>query len=147
MSVMYRVVFEKPPSKGLQRLVNRFGADALPRWENEREVADRLGLTALTKFGSMTLEEARNYIVFLARLGRDVRDKAEALAAYRESWFEPSDGLRTVRGLIQAVEADPTLVGSRYEISIADAVVEDLKELEKILIKAEAEALRFHLTE
>jgi hypothetical protein len=142
MPLSYDIVLEKP-SKKVQRLVKRFQGEALPHWKNEPEISEGLGLTPLTKFVWMTPEGAREYFEFLAKLGRDV---SGALETYRERWFEPSDGLATVRGLIRAVEADEGIVRTRYSISIAEAVVIDLKDLEATLVAAETEGVRFHLT-
>jgi hypothetical protein len=143
MSLSYRIALERL-SKKLQRLVKRFEGDALPRWKNEREISEGLGLTPLTGFVSMTPDEVREYAEFRLRL--DGTDTSAALEAFCERWFEPSDGLATVRGLIRAVEADKGLVQTRHDVSMADAVLIDLKDLETILVAAEAEGVRFHLT-
>jgi hypothetical protein len=141
MSVSYEIVLDKP-SKKVQRLIKRFEGDALPRWKKEAEVSVGLGLTPLAKFVCMTPDGAREYVEFLTRLGRDT---SGVLDTYREHWFEPSEGLATVRGLIRAVESDDQ-VDPWLDRQWAGYVLADLKDLEAILVAAETEGVRFHLT-
>jgi hypothetical protein len=54
------------------------------------------------------------------------------------SWFSPADGLRTVRGLIDALESRPELNERFY------GAVWDLRDFEYKLAYAERKGLRFH---
>jgi hypothetical protein len=57
-----------------------------------------------------------------------------------EDWFEPEDGLDTVRGLLDQLRADPTSAPS------GEKLIGELEEIERILGAAEREGVRFRLS-
>ena len=55
-------------------------------------------------------------------------------------WYRPEDGLKTVRGLIEALEQEPRRLGKE-----SAAVLSVLREYERVLIKSAERGLRWHL--
>ena len=55
-------------------------------------------------------------------------------------WFPPEEGLQTVRGLIEALEQEPRRLGKE-----SAAVLSELMEYERVLLKTAARGLRWHL--
>ena len=55
-------------------------------------------------------------------------------------WFQPSDGLVTVRALIDLLASAPAALGSETY-----SVVVELKEYERVLLKSASRRLRWHL--
>lgn len=55
-------------------------------------------------------------------------------------WFQPTDGLVTVRALIELLTSAPAALGSETY-----SVVVELKEYERVLLKSAGRRLRWHL--
>ena len=55
-------------------------------------------------------------------------------------WFQPEEGLATVRGLIEALEQEPRRLGKE-----SAAVLSELMEYERVLRKTADRGLRWHL--
>ena len=59
----------------------------------------------------------------------------EGLEIPPEQWFDPNEGLRTVRGLLDYLRRHP----------VAPDVAEDLEAMEQVLTAAAEQGVRFHL--
>jgi hypothetical protein len=66
-------------------------------------------------------------------------DGFEGMEGLEPRWFAPSDGLKTTEALLNHIQADPTSVPR------ADFVLEDLRNFEKVLKRANTEGIRWHL--
>ncbi len=66
-------------------------------------------------------------------------DAADITPGEPEQWFEPAEGLSTVRGLLGALETDGA------GLQDASSVAEDLRDLERVLVGAEAGGAKWHL--
>jgi hypothetical protein len=132
------------------------------------KAAKKLGLTTLSELVSVSDEDVDNLIGedlksseavddFVAGVEKELAelglDKEMDLAELKESlgginaarpaeerWFPAATGLRSVRGLIAFVEKN------RRQFANADLLLEDLRDLETNLAKAEKHAVGFHLT-
>jgi hypothetical protein len=89
-------------------------------------IARRQGLTPLEDFVSMDPEEVRDLLDGLP----------EGLT---EQWFEPAEGLKTVRGLLHSLRQDPSGVRNAREVCA------DLEATEQVLAAALSQGVRFHL--
>jgi len=91
------------------------------------ELAKKLNVKALGDLISINPEEASEFLE-----GEGL--SADGLSLPSEKWFEPGEGLRTVRALLrsqQSAQADPRLL-------------EDLKSCEQVLMAAEQAGVNFH---
>lgn len=97
--------------------------------------AKKLGITPLMSFFSIDPQEAADF------LDEEMLDdqSAESIGVPPEQWFEPSDGLQTVRALQQHLRDEPKTVRN------AEAVLNDLEEFEAVLQRVEAAGVRWHL--
>ena len=95
-------------------------------------IARRHGLTPLEDFISTAPEDI---LAFL----EDAGGVPEGVEIPPEEWFEPSDGLRTVRGLLEHLRRDST--GDKNH----KGVITDLKATEQVLAAAAEKGVRFHL--
>ena len=98
-----------------------------------RVIAERLGLTPLLAFLATNPAELG---WFLQREGLDPED----YPLPEEEWFDPANGLATVRGLLADLRRDPR------GINWAEQVVRDLEALAVILDAAAREQVPFHLS-
>jgi hypothetical protein len=89
-------------------------------------IARQHGLTPLEDFLSVAPED-------VAALLGDEGEAPEGLGLPAEQWFDPADGLRTVRGLL-------THGGDRPA-----GVRDDLEATERVLLAARQHGVRFHL--
>ena len=105
--------------KALEKAQNRL--DALARSHD---------LTPVSDFISIDPDEAADFLE-----GEGI-DDVEIPA---EQWFDAADGLKTIQGLLGAVRADPA------KLKNADRVLEDLEAIEKVLLAADEQGVRFHL--
>lgn len=96
--------------------------------------ARKLGLTPLADFISTDPEEAAAFL-------EDEGGIPEGLTIPAEEWFDASDGLRTVQGLLDVIRRDP----ERLRNVIVDHVRVDLEAAEAILAAAKDAGVRFHL--
>src|SRR5262249_37871007 len=63
------------------------------------------------------------------------------IAAFQEEWFDPAEGLRTVKGLFEHLLGRPDMLD---RLEHAEDVLDDMQEAMKILRAAAAEGVRFH---
>ncbi len=127
---MYIVVEGEDP--GYDIFVN---GQALARNEDGLErLAQRLGVTPLLDFFSAD----ENSMALLLEQGAGNPEWASHLP--QPQWFKPEDGLKTVASLIQFFDESPTALGSETQ-----AVLQELREYEAVLVKTEGFGLRWHL--
>ena len=91
------------------------------------------GVTSLWDFYSESVDEAAS---FLASEGVDPAEVAIA----PEEWFQPSEGLKTIRWMMSKLKAQPRLVSRSRQ------VLDDLRAWERVLAAADASGVRFHVT-
>lgn len=91
-------------------------------------LAKSLNVRPLTDFVSVSADDVDDI------LGDDAPD-----VEIEESWFEPADGLRTVRALSQDLR-------KATKLDQPDHVAKDLAALERILMAAEEKKAKFHLS-
>jgi hypothetical protein len=97
------------------------------------DLASGLGLQPLSGFFCPDKEEVVAYL-------RDQGVNPDDDAIPDPEWFDASDGLATVRGLLARLRDDPTSVPQ------GEKVISDLEDLERALVPAELHGVRFHLT-
>jgi hypothetical protein len=95
-------------------------------------IARRHGLTPLTDLISTNPEEAT------ALLGGE-GGVPEGVELPAEQWFDPAEGPRAVRGLLDHIRAEPSAVPNSRR------VVADLEATEQVLAAAAVQGIRFHL--
>lgn len=96
------------------------------------EIAERLKVPGLTEFLSADPAAMGQY---LRQQGLD----PDSFPIPDEEWFEPAEGLATVRGLLGHLRVNANAVLDSYRI------VRDLTAIEQILTLAEREQVLFHL--
>jgi hypothetical protein len=96
------------------------------------ELARRLAVPPLTGFVSAVPERVAEY---LRAQGLD----PDTFPVDDEEWFDATEGLTTVRGLVAHIRATPKAVTDPVRI------VRDLEAVERVLGLAAAQAVRFHL--
>jgi hypothetical protein len=96
------------------------------------QVALRLGLAPLSAFFSRDPQEIMRYM-------RDMGVEPDPANLPEEEWFEPTDGLNTVRGLLEQLRMD---CGNLPE---ASRIIADLEMIEQSLLPALERGVRFHL--
>jgi len=96
------------------------------------EIAERLKVPGLTEFLSVDPAAMGQY---LRQQGLD----PDSFPIPDEEWFEPAEGLATVRGLLAHLRADAGAVLDSFRI------VRDLAAIEQILTLAAQEQIHFHL--
>ena len=127
---MYIVVEGEDP--GFDIFVN---GRSLARHEDALErLALRLGVRPLIEFFSadensmsLLIEEGAGNLELMRRLPPP-------------QWYSPEDGLRTVRALLMALDADPQQLGSEGEL-----VLSELLEYAHVLEKTADRKMRWHL--
>ena len=95
-------------------------------------VAERLGVSPLSGFFS---RDPRAIVDYLRQQG--VEPDMDALPD--EEWYEPAEGLATVRGLLAHLRIEPDDVPEPVRI------IADLEEIERALAAAAESGVRFHL--
>src|SRR5262245_30181977 len=96
------------------------------------ELAERLELVPLSRFFSRSPHDIAAYL-----RTQGVEPNLDDLP--EEEWYDAADGLRTARGLLEALADAPKSVPQ------PEKIIADLQEIERILIVAERETTRFHL--
>jgi hypothetical protein len=96
------------------------------------ELAVQAGVTPLMNFFSQDPEEA---LEMMADIGVDADD----VKLPEETWFEPTEGLKTVQTLIERLTERPELCENAAEI------VGELEEFQAVLTYAQRESIRWHL--
>lgn len=108
---------------------------AMARNEDALEqLAERLHVIPLLEFFSAD----ENSMALLLEQGAGNPDWARHLP--QPQWFNASDGLLTVRALIDFLSASPTALGSETH-----PVVTELREYERVLRKTSLHGLRWHI--
>lgn len=127
---LYIVVEGEDP--GFDIFVN---GHALARNEDALErLAESLGVAPLLQFFSAD----ENSMCVLLEQGAGDPDWAHHLP--KPQWFDPADGLTTVRALIRYLSQSPTAFGSETQ-----PILLELREYETVLTKTEKRDLRWHL--
>jgi len=108
-------------------------------------LARKLGLQPLEDFISFEPEA-------LAELMEDMKGpNGEAIELPEEQWFDAADGLRTIGGLLAHLQGNPEELAKIDRLDpdrggcLAEGVVRDLLEAEKLLSAAAKRNVRFHL--
>lgn len=145
MAVYYVVFFDRPTPDYEAGIDFRYICEQAEALD---DLADELNLIPLTEFmsleaeligldsqwdeeqGDEDFEEGEEGIESIS----DIMEDEDAL----EEWFEPSEGLTTVRGLIKALTEDPSSVPESGNI------LEELAILEKALISASEKKWRWN---
>ena len=96
------------------------------------DLAERLNLTPLSAFFSRSREDILAYL-------RDAGVERDPETVPDEKWSDPGEGLATVRGVLDALRADPSDVPEPAKI------IADLEEIERALTVAAEAGVRFHL--
>jgi hypothetical protein len=127
---MYIVVEGEDP--GYDIFVN---GRALARHEDALErLALRLGVRPMIEFFSAD----ENSMSLLIEEGAGNPDLMRRLPP--PQWYAPQDGLVTVRALVEALSNEPQLLGSE-----GAQVLSELNEYVRVLEKADARSMRWHL--
>lgn len=127
---LYIVVEGEDP--GFDIFVN---GHALARNEDALErLAEALGVSPLLQFFSAD----ENSMCLLLEQGAGDPEWARNLP--QPQWFDPRDGLVTVRALIDFLSSTPVSLGSE-----TPPVLSELREYERVLQKAAQHKLRWHL--
>ncbi len=113
------------PDPGFDWLME--GGKPIAHWDQDEleELAKRLGVRPLMEFFSASPDE----VAEMAGLSADEIDVPD------EQWFEPREGLRTVRSLKEHLASIPG----------AEEVVLDLADMERVLQEADGRGLKWHL--
>jgi hypothetical protein len=105
---------------------------SLPKARDELDtMAKQLAVTPLFEF----FDASRDEMTVL--LGEEA---TEGWEDQEPRWFAASEGLKTTTALINHVQSEPNSVPR------ADRVLQDLRNFEKILTKADTEDIRWHLS-
>lgn len=64
---------------------------------------------------------------------------------WSEEWFSPTEGLVTVRALIEAINNNPDVFRNRPNLNIAEIITAALRNMERTLSTAEAHGVHWHL--
>lgn len=96
------------------------------------ELAERLELVAPSRFFSRSPADIAEYLRSqgFERSPDDLPD---------EEWFDPADGLCSIRGLLAELRATPAAAPE------PERIIADLEEIERALMRAEEQGIRFHL--
>jgi hypothetical protein len=95
-------------------------------------IAKENGLTPLGDFISMAPEDVRAFY-------EDMGGMPERWEPPAEEWFDPADGLRTVRGLLSYLR------DNLASVKQARGVCDDLEAAAEVLAAAKEHGVRFHL--
>lgn len=95
-----------------------------------RRLCEEAGVTQLMDYCSVSNEDLEQFLDDEEELPDDLPE---------ETWFEPAMGLRSVRGLMGLLRAKPAALRD------AAAVLADLEEFEKVLMRLQQEHVRFHV--
>jgi len=95
-------------------------------------LAEQLGVTKLTEFVSPVPETVAAY---LRQQGLDPED----FPIPDRAWFEPTEGLHTIRGLLNYLRLAPQAVPDAYRVT------QDLLGIAAVLAAAEQAQVLFHL--
>ncbi len=123
---------------------------ALARIDEPEELAERAGVAWLLDFFALGPDDALASLIAdpdgpeIGDGGEDPQGEAEGDpddpgGKPAEEWFEASEGLASVRGLLAYLEAHPGDLPEEAE------VVEDLRRFEAVLAALDGAAVRWHL--
>jgi hypothetical protein len=99
-------------------------------------IAKKLKVRSLSEFLSYDPQMLKGYIDDPAEL------KAAIAGAKPMEWFDPSEGLRSVRAFAEHFEARPSDLPASVRDN-ADELLEELKEVEGVLERAGAKGVKF----
>lgn len=117
------------PDPGYETFVN---GKVLSRTEDRHAAAaEKAGVTPLMGFFSMSQEEVE------AAAGEFGLPEETGTGTTEEQWFDPEDGLKTVRALLGMLDKDPDSLGGD--------VKGELLEFEAVLKEAKQHGHRWHL--
>ena len=139
MSVTYHLLFEEPLPE-MEDLIAEHG-----EWIGEAsdlldKIAEDLDLLPLsTYFGEEEDFEEDLFDDSDESVRENRFDEEEDEEEVEESWYEPSEGLITVQGLLDHLRDFPTAVED------PDDVIEDLAAWERILTAADEKGIRFRV--
>jgi len=125
MSSAYYIVLERK-IEGFDEQVN--GKPLANAGESLDPLARQAGVQTLMEFFSVVPEE-------VAGLFEDEGLDLPKLPS--EAWFSAEDGLKSVRALLQAAD--------NVQNGITGAVVDDLRQFQKVMETAQANGVRWHL--
>jgi len=128
MSVAYFIV----PEHEVEDLDIGVNGKALARSNSLTRLAERAKVRPLDEFFAMSPEEAADFI-------EDAGGQVPADALPDQAWYEATEGLATVRGLLAYIAAHPG------KIPDETAVVGDLREFEAALEQLAKHGIRWHL--
>jgi len=97
-------------------------------------IAAELGVKPLMEFFSASPDEINDFLE-----GEHARDLV-GVEKVQEVWFDPEDGLKTVRALLVALRENPEILGD------TEGVVLDLLEFERVLSEAKENNVKWHLS-
>jgi hypothetical protein len=130
MGVALYVALEKEiPGFDASSVCGKFLEKAQTRLDG---IAKEHGLTPLGDFISVAPEDVLAFF-------EDQGGIPEGQEPPAEEWFDPAEGLRTVRGLLSYVRDNPSSVRQ------ARGVCDDLEAAEEVLAAAKEHGVRFHL--
>ena len=113
-----------PSGKALAKMMDRID-----------EITDEIGVTRMSDF--VAGGENEDFSEIAEQHGWDLGGFGSRAGA--EEWFEAADGLDTVRAVAGYIESDPD------SIKRARALIDELKEFEKVLELAQTHHVRFRL--
>jgi hypothetical protein len=128
VSVAYFIVPEREV-EGVDVSVN---GKALARSNGLTKLARRAKVRPLDEYYAMSPEEAADYI-------EESGGQVPADALPDQAWFEPAEGLATVRGLLAYIANHP---GKTTDEA---AIVRDLRDFETALLQLQGHGVRWHL--
>jgi hypothetical protein len=105
---------------------------ALGRSNNLTRLAQRAGVRPLDEFFAMSPDEAADYI-------EESGGQVPADALPDEAWYDASEGLATVRGMLAYIAAHPGSIPDEA------GIVRDLREFEEVLVRLQAHSICWHL--
>ncbi len=97
-------------------------------------ISQKIGVRPLMEFFSTDASELTDFALDAGMGAEDL----QALPA-QASWFDPDEGLRTARALIDELQ------GNSVAIERLDLVIADLKDIVRILEEAKRRGLQWHL--
>jgi hypothetical protein len=130
MSVALYVALEQEiPGFDASSVSGKFLAKAQKKLDS---IAKRLGLQPLEAFISTNPDDVLDFL-------EGEGGVPEGMEIPAEEWFEPVEGQKTVRGLLDHLRHHPTSVRNPADVSA------DLEDIEAMLAAAAKRGVRFHL--
>ena len=131
--VMIVTLEKELPEAGAAYLKTKSGKALARETDRIDGAARRRSVTALTSLLS------ENPAVLAAQMQAEGFDPTK-MRLPAEQWFAASDGLKTVRALIEHITANLN------DFKLPNPILKDLKAVEALLVSAETAGVRFHMT-